>query len=530
MKPARWAAALLVAILLAVTLWVRQPDDTPLALTIVHTNDTHAHHEPQDDGKGEGGDGRMAHLIRQLRRTRQHVLLLDAGDRFAGTLFFNQHKGLDNVEVMNRLQFQVMAVGNHEFDVGDVGLAKFIAQINFPLVSANVDVSAVPELAGKILPAVVVRVAGRPVGIIGVTTADTKVTSAPSPNVRFDPDYVGRVQAQADRLRRQGINRLIVLSHIGLAEDRKLAQQIRGVSVIVGGHSHTILSNTFAKADVKHYPVVETNPDGWSVYIVQAGCNNRFVGQLDLEFAADGSVSKVSGDSLYLDPLVPADADVLATVARLAEPIRQLKNTPLPGPVTCAMPLPSDRGRQHEIVLGNLIADAFRAKADSDIAFVGSGTVRAPLPTTRPVTFGDVYTVMPFNNVLCQATYTGADLRKALENGVSTWEEKKGRFLQVAGLRYTFNPAAPPGQRLRSVSVEDRSQPGNFRPLEGARRYTVALDSFLRSGGDGFTVLRDRGEAAIDDLGPVQDVVIAHFGKISPLHGKLEGRIKQVDK
>src|SRR5262249_4034296 len=150
-------------------------------------------------------------------------------------------------------------------------------RVSFPVVSANVDLSKSRELLGLVKPFTVVEVGGQKIGVIGLTTADTPNNSHPGKGVVFDHDYAGRVQAAADQLVQSSVNKIVVLCHIGLDEDRKLAAKVSKIDAIVGGHSHTLLSNTYKEAkDV--YPVVAKDRDGKPVYIVQAGGGDgRFV-------------------------------------------------------------------------------------------------------------------------------------------------------------------------------------------------------------------------------------------------------------
>ena len=280
-------------------------DRKPFELTIIHVNDNHANHEPQSSG--DGGDSRQAAVIRQIRADVKNHLTLDAGDRFTGTLFHTQYKGMDNVPFLNMLGFQAMAIGNHEFDEGDDGLAKFIDKVNCPILAANIDVSRSKPLQGKVKPYTVIKVGGEDVGIIGLVTADTKSGSRPSKDVIFDKDYAGTVQKYVDHLTKERINKIVVLSHIGLGEDLKLAGQTHGVDAIVGGHSHTLLSRTYREAK-NTYPMKVNGKDGKPVYIVQAGGgDNRFVGRLDLEFDGEGNVTKAGGDTILLSKFITPD-------------------------------------------------------------------------------------------------------------------------------------------------------------------------------------------------------------------------------
>ena len=318
-----------VAILATLLAQSKSDPPAPFALTIVHTNDWHANHAEQKPA-GDGGSARQTTVIKRIQKTATNVLLVDAGDRFTGTLL-HQPGGVENIPLMNGLGFHAMTLGNHEFDDGDEKLAVFVKGVKFPLVSANLDVAGSQELRGLVKPSTIVEIGGQKIGIIGLTTADTKNNSHPGKNIGFNSNYASCVQKEANRLGKQGVNKIVVLSHIGLDEDRKLAAQVSKVDVIVGGHSHTLLSNTSKEAkDV--YPVAVKDRDGRPVYIVQAGGGDgRFVGRLDLEFDAAGIVTKASGDSIYLAKSVAGDPDTQEKVNAMSKRVAGLMAKPIIG-------------------------------------------------------------------------------------------------------------------------------------------------------------------------------------------------------
>ena len=507
-----------------------KPKPQTFTLTVIHTNDNHSHHEPQPTG--DGGDARQAAVIRQLRAGAKASILLDAGDRFTGTLFHTEYKGLDNLPEMNAVGFEAMAVGNHEFDEGDPGLAKFIDGLKCPVLAANIDASKSKTLAGKIKPFTVLRVGGHEVGIIGLCTVDTKTGSRPSRNVTFDANYAACVQRHVDALTEKGVNKVIVLSHIGLSEDIKLAGAVTGVDAIVGGHSHTLLSNTYKEAKFP-YPAVVKGKDGSPVYVVQAGGgDNRFVGKLELEFDGAGRVTKASGDTILLSKFITPNPEIQAEIDRLARPIRDLKKKVILDrkgePARAAADMPNAQVREGETLLGNLVTDAFRAKTGARVAVVGGGGLRSGMEQ-GPLTVGDVFKVLPFSNQLTSFRLRGADLKAALEHGVSRYGVSgSGRFLQVSGLRYGFDPNRPIGQRVRWVEV--RQADGAFAPLDPNEEYSVACDSYLKDGGDDYAIFRDRAKDAYRDWPSVQDVVMEHIAANSPVAPKLEGRIRVLEK
>jgi len=502
--------------------------EKPFLLTIIHVNDNHAHHEP--DSVGDGGDSRQSAVIKQIRSNVKNHITLDAGDRFLGTLFYTKYKGLDNVPFLNQIGFQALAVGNHEFDEGDQGLANLADAIKCPVLAANLDVSKSKPLAGKIHPFTILTVAGEQIGIIGLVTADTKTGSRPSAEVTFDRDYPAVVEKYVELLTARKINKIVLLTHLGLAEDLKLAAQVSNVDVIVGGHSHTLLSKTYREAK-NTYPMKVNDKDGNPVYIVQAGGgDNRYVGKLDLEFDAQGRVTRAGGDTILLSAYITPDPEIEAEVVKLAKPIEELKMKPILDrngkPVTLEIELPAGKVREEETLLGDLFTDALRWKAKSQVALQGGGGLRDTL-TRGPITVGDIYRVLPFTNNLCTYRLRGEDLRSALENGVSRINESgNGRFLQVSGMRYSYDPAQIKGQRIRSVDVQRAD--ATWEVLDPARVYSIASDNYIRNGGDDFSILRDKAMDANEDLPPVQDIFVEYLQLKNPVDAKLEGRIRVV--
>ncbi len=510
----------------------------PVRLTILHTNDVHSRHEPinrfgascraeeQRPGSCFGGSARLAAAIAAERaaaeREGRTVLLLDAGDQFMGSLFYTHWRGAAEQAVMNEIAYDAMAVGNHEFDNGPPVLARFIAGARFPVLSANIDATDEPELAGRIPAFAVLERSGRRIGIVGLTIEETPRISSPGPRVRFLPERAS-LERGVMAAREAGAEIVIALTHVGLARDRALAEAVGGLSAIVGGHSHTLLSNTAAGAQGR-YPLAVPGADGFAVPVVQAGANNRYLGRLDLDLERDGRVLDASGDARELGFADPVDPAVEALVARLAAPLAALRARVI-GSTTEA--LSNALCRRTECAIGNLIAEAMLEAgrpAGAEIALQNGGGIRAGFPAGS-VTWGDVLTVLPFSNTLATLKLRGADVRAALENGLSAYEQGAGRFPQVAGLRFTWRPSAPAGARLVSVSV--RGPDGSYAPLDDDRIYGVVTNNFLRLGGDAYTVLRDR---AIDpyDSGPnLEEVMEAFLAARSPLSPLLDGRISE---
>ncbi|MGL4461892.1 MAG: bifunctional metallophosphatase/5'-nucleotidase, partial [Planctomycetia bacterium] len=472
-------------------------------LTIIHCNDNHANHDPQSNG--DGGDARQAAVVHRIRAEAKNTLLVDAGDRFSGTLYYYKHLGLDNIPSMTKTGFQAMTLGNHEFDDGVESLAAFVEAVPFPILGANIRFDGAPRLAAKVAPFTVVEAGGQKIGVIGLTTAETAYIAKPGSGVAFDEDYAGVVHKYVDVLKTAGIDKIILLSHLGFEEDRALAATVVDVDVVVGGHSHTLLSNTYREA--KHpYPVVAKDAAGKSVYIVQAGGgDNRYMGRLDVEFDQTGAIVKASGDTILLSKYITPDPVIEADLKELAKPIDEFRKRPILDrdgkPIVVPVELSNKTARDEESALGNLVADAYRRRTGARIGFIQGGGLRAGLTAGSTLTYGAVYTVLPFNNMLCRCTMKGADLLSVLENGASRYgTSTNGRFLQASGLRYTIDLAKPAGPagigggRIVSVQLEEATPGGVvWKPLVLDADYTIACDSFVRGGGDEFVMFQSKG-------------------------------------
>jgi 5'-nucleotidase len=511
----------------------------PIRLTVLHSNDVHSRHEPinrfgaacraeeQEPGSCFGGSARLAAAILAERAAAQAegriALTLDAGDQFVGSLFYTHWRGEAERAVMNAIGYDAMAVGNHEFANGPPVLARFAAALDCPLLSANIDAAQEPALASLIHPFAVIARGGARIGVVGLTTSDTPRIASPGPRVRF-ADEAASLRTATQAARAAGAEVVLALTHVGLDPDRHLAAAIPGLSAVIGGHSHTLLSNRAAAA-AGRYPLPVEGASGFTVPVVQAGANNRYLGRLDLDLDRSGRVLAASGDARELGFADPRHPGVEALVARLAEPLVALRARVVG---TFAEAASNAECRRAECALGSMVAEAMleagRA-AGATIALQNGGGLRAGLPA-GPVTWGDVLTVLPFSNTLATLKLAGADVRAALENGLSAVEQVAGRFPQVAGLRFTWRADAPAGQRLVSVSV--RQPDGGYAPLADARLYGVVTNSFLRQGGDAYTVLRERAVDAYDSGPNLEEVFADWLARRSPVRPATDQRIARV--
>jgi 5'-nucleotidase len=523
------------ASLLALSAGVARAD---YVLDILHFNDFHSRmesinafnstcsNEDEIARKCFGGIARMKTLIDQRRAAlgeeNANVLVLSAGDEFQGSLFYTTYKGKDSAQMLNKIAPDAMAVGNHEFDNGPETLSAFMDMAKFPVISGNTSSYFEPLLKDKLNGYVIVEKGGEKIGIVSVVTADTKEVSSPGDKVNF-LDPVVYLNSAVPEIESKGVNKIVLVSHVGLAEDMRIAAAVKGIDVIVGGHSHTLLANHLEGADGP-YPTMVANPDGVNVPIVQAGAYSKYVGELSVNFNDEGVVTGAYGEPHLLDASVFPDAGILIDIQDLAKPIEELKNKQVS---STTAPIDGDRNvcRLEECSMGNLVADAMldRAKGQGvSIAIQNGGGLRASIDA-GDITMGEVLTVLPFQNAMATFELTGADVVAALENGVSETAEVKGRFPQVAGLRFAWDDTIEPMKgRIKQVQV---MEDGNWVDIDPAKTYKVASNDFMRAGGDGYSVFKEKGMNAYD-FGPgLEQVVADYLVANAPYKPYTDGRI-----
>ena len=493
-------------------------------LTILHTNDFHARFEPiskydgpcgaedNTEGKCFGGTARLVNAIAEARGRTNNAILVDGGDQFQGTLFYSYYKGKMAAEFMNKLGYDGMTVGNHEFDDGPEVLAGFMDAVDFPILMSNADVSAEPLLADKLAKSTVIERGGEKIGLIGLTPQDTDELASPGDNVTFS-DPVTAVQGEVDALTAMGVNKIIVLSHSSYAVDQRVAAQTTGVDVIVGGHSNTLLSNTNDRAEGPYPTMVGDTA------IVQAYAYGKFLGELNVTFDDAGNITEAKGEPILIDAAVTEDAATVARIAELAQPLEEIRNKVV---AQTAEPIGGDRAvcRAMECTMGNLIADAMLARvADQGIsvAIQNGGGIRASIDAGE-VTMGDVLTVLPFQNTLSTFEVTGAVLVEALENGVGQVEEGAGRFPQVAGMTFAFDASAEAGSRVSDVMI-------GGMVVDMDKVYGVVSNNYVRNGGDGYKMFKTAANPY--DFGPdLADVTAEFLAENAPYTPYTDGRIK----
>lgn len=508
----------------------------PYRLTILHTNDIHAHMAEfdrlgqtctaEDITKGGcvGGYPRIAAAVESVRKKGGNILLLDAGDQFQGTLFYTVLKGLPSREAMNALRYSAMTLGNHDFDDGPRVLEEsFLHGLTVPVLAANIDASRDPAIKSRIKPWTMVTLGGRKIGLVGIANEDTAKLASPGPDIVF-LKAEAPLRKAVEELRKQGATLVVAITHVGYDRDKELAAAVDGIDIIVGGHSHTLLSGNDPAASGP-YPTVVKSPSGKPVLVVQDAAWGKYLGELFVDFDAKGQPVAWSGGSLLLDASQPRDAAMQAKVDGWQQTLTPFMSQEI-GRVSEAMEAACRHG---ECALGSLVADAIRLSAKpqgAQAAIINGGAMRAGL-RAGAVTVGDLMTMYPFPDTVATFQLKGQDILAMLEYGVTLADTPDasgtGRFLQVSGLRYSFDARRPAGSRI--VTAEILGPDGGFAPVNPEQAYTLATSGYLLKGGDGYSMIKERAKRVYAFGKPIGDALADYITSHSPITPRLEGRI-----
>lgn len=529
--------ASVLAILLAVASEA-QAQEQAFTLKILHTNDHHSHLDgsAQDLVIGDetvrlemGGFSRLAALIETLRDA--NTLVLNSGE-LNGTLYFSLFKGEPDFKLFNALGLDAYQIGNHEFDEGEEVLRTLIDMAEFPVLAANVHPTEASPLHGAdILPYIVKEIDGERIAVLGVLKVEKTVESSLVTDAVAFSDEVETVRETVGELEGQGIDKIVVLSHLGYDVDKDLATEVAGIDVIVGGDTHDLLDSTgeltgMGLAVDGAYPTIVDGPDGQPVHIVQAWEMAHGLGILDVTFDADGTVVKAEGNILlpvdrpfqrlnaneeFEDLTAEQEADLVAAiesaktltlqepdaeVAAILEPYaRQLEAFRGETLGTVAETMPFERiptaFSAGETPTGShaahIVADSFLAYLPyADLAIQNAGGVRTEF-LSGPFTVADAYTMLPFSNTVATLTLTGEEVVAVLEDATdyALNSGSTGAFPYASHLRFDVDKGAAKGNRIQNVEVKDR-QTGTWSPIDPAATYRVATNSFTALGKDGY--------------------------------------------
>lgn len=487
---------------------VSQAADGTAELIIFHTNDMHCRIVNTDDDGKSIGLAEMAATVKATKKKNPDTLWFDASDTFHGMPRINISKGENLVSLLNLAGVDLFVPGNHDFNYGSDRLEWLAKKLKFPTLNANVvrkDTGETVFKSSKIfnLPN------GIKVGVFGLTTPETLYSTASKNTATLN--FLNPVETAKKMIEelRPKCDVLICVMHMGVDENsdftsKLIAEETSGIDLIVDGHSHTELPQGLIVGDT---------------LIAQTGCYEHYLGQVKISLENHKIISKEAQllNAADVKRIAPKPDDRIAkNISKIEQSTKKYFDTVV---AHSDRALTSNRFivRRNESELGNLAADAFKWKANSDIAIINGGTLREDLPEGA-VTRGDILAFFPFGNRLVKVEVTGKDIRAILEHSVFYYPYPFGGFLNVSGMTFSFNPDKPQGQRVENILV-------NGEPLDEDKIYTLSSTDFTATGGDGYTMLKNLNR--LDEFETVDNVLTEYINKVGVKNIEI-GRIKNL--
>ena len=445
---------------------------------------------------------RLATLVGDLKRENPNTIFALAGDTLSPSVESALMRGAQMVAALNAAGLDFATFGNHEFDFGPEVLLERMKESKFRWLSANVIDRRSGQAFGGASTDVLLTLGGARVGLFGLTTTQTAQTSRSGPDVAFGQP-VTVAKDVAARLRAQGANIVVAVTHVTMAEDKAIAAAA-DVDVILGGHEHEPLVAEEGKT-----------------LITKAGSDARYLVQVDVWLTRDGRLVERSWRFREVSRRIEPDAAVEALVRNYARRLdRELDM--VVGKSTVPLEARSSKLRTEETNLGDFVTDALRERLGTDVATINGGAIRTNRTVPPgPLTRRDVLNLLPFTDVVVKLEMRGADLRAAFEHGLAQTDRVGGGFLQLSGVRVVWDPKLPPGRRIVDVTV-------GGKPLADEAAYSVAVPGYLLRGGDGYTIF-GRAKMIIDpESGPqIAGVVIDAIALRREIAPATDGRISQ---
>lgn len=468
-------------------------------LTLLFTNDTHNRLEPfqhVDLNQKVGGIIRRSHYLQKVRQENPLTVLLDAGDVFQGTPYYNFYLGEPDIKGMSYMGYHAMTVGNHDLDNGVSNLKKQMSYANFPVLNANI----VDQKTGKgvFKPYYIIEAQGLKIGVIGLMSehAWQAVSSAHREGYRL-LDPFATANKIVPQLRPQ-VDLIVSLHHMGIWDDEVYPLKVPGVDIVLGGHSHT---------QMDHAKLIKNkNDNGLGGTLIQhAYYMGVYVGRIDLKL--DTESKKVLSYSSDLE---------LMNKSYDAEPIQTMLNT-YGDQLKSSMGqrigesldnMSTDGKYDGPFALGSLVADILRSTQKTEIGIMNTGGVRSDLPK-GPITVGKVYEIMPFDNAITTFEMQGKDLRDVVQTSASRLGVSKN--LQFSGLVYT----------LKDKQVVAITHQG--KPLDDKRWYTVAAPTYVYEGNE--AIAFDKAREALSSGRFIRDVLIDYVKQHPQIKAPVDQRM-----
>ena len=458
-----------------------------------------------------GGMARVAAVLKANRTSDpQKTLTVATGDDLMGRYFLKFH-GQAMYEAMNAAGVEAATWGNHEFDLGPKVFAQALKYPKFPMVVSNLSAPQGSPLAGTFVPWLVLNKGGLRIGLLGLMTPDLLEITKVQGSVRVDGDIYGAARRAVAELRRQKVDLVAALTHIGVDLDKELAAKVSGIDVICGGHSHTLIKTGQA--------VVVTAPDGRRTVIVQAGARGAHVGRLAV-WLEGGRVVRHKWEAVLIDDKIkpdPRTAQVVAGYKAKLPAASVIARTQVP--LDCRR----EMVRAQEAPVADMIADFMRQQFKTDAVLLNGGNIRGErVIPAGPLTTADIETMLPFTDEIDVMEIKGSAIFEALNWGLNGRARLEGRFLQVSGIKFTVKAG-----RVQKAWVLGPG--GKYLPLAKEKTYSVALSNYLAGGGDGFTMLAKVSQSRKKTYVSLKSLVQARLKELKTVAPKTDGRIRFLD-
>lgn len=494
---------------------------------ILHSNDVHGAIDLY---------AAMAALKADYEAQGAEVILADAGDYSQGTVYVSVNKGADAVTMMNATGYDVVTLGNHEFDYGYAQLVENMKAAKFQVLCADV-----LGADGKTIydANTIIEKGGVKIGFFGLETPEAQTKANPKliQGLKFLAGADGKelydcAAAQVADLKAKGADLVVCLAHLGVDESSEpytsydLAKNVQGIDFIIDGHSHSVMT-----AGPNGEPIQSTGTAFANIGVITIdNATKKIVGN---ELKAIWHTEKnADGKSVTVVDYKTRDEKVAAAAKAIIDPIDKAYGEKFAVSEVALNGAKAPNGnRDSETNLGDLITDAmlWKVLADAEItvpeenvvAITNGGGIRASLPAGE-INRGQLMAMLPFGTGVKLGEVTGEQLLAALEHGVSGGKGQGPELLQVSGLRYTVDPSRPAGSRASKAEFTEPS--GKTVPLKLNRRYRIVMNSFIAGGGDGYGMLK---EAKPLSLKPVTDeeLLESYLRKRSTVTAPAAGRI-----
>lgn len=455
------------------------PESDPIVIDILHTNDVHSR---VFEGKYDGmGYAKIATLVGRFEEENPNTLLIDAGDTFHGKTLATLEEGESIVEIMNLMGYDYMAPGNHDFNYGTDKLIELAAMAEFPIITANV----LKDSKTILPPYEITEIDGVKIGFFGLTSEETTFKTHPDnvEGIEF-ANAITVSQQIVDELSEQ-VDIIICIGHIGMDEGTEITsemicEQVDGIDLFIDGHSHTLLP--------------EGVVSGNDTVIVSTGEYARNLGHVTLTY--DNGEVDIKAE--LIERVLP-NGDVEDLIEQIEQEQAEILDQVV-GSTNVKLDGEREDVRTRETNLGNLIAKAMINETGADIALTNGGGIRASIDP-GDITIGNIITVLPFGNYIVTTKVTGAQLKEALEHGVSLYPETNGAFPHIANITFTLNTTNEAGSRVKDLKV-------NGNPVADTDEFVIATNDFLYAGGDDYSMLAN---GILNEYAALDEAVIEYL-------------------